>query len=112
MILGSMILKQISVVGFLWPPYLKKIFAVEWKYFNKYDYKKEISIHIFTDTSIKGYGAIAYFKYIYTANEIKASFTLSKTRVLRIKTLIYPCLELMAAVIGARIYNYKLFNDI
>ncbi|XP_071040019.1 uncharacterized protein [Parasteatoda tepidariorum] len=94
-------------------PYLKNIFMGR-KYFEHCDNKKEIAVHIFTDASTKAYGAVAYFRYANISNEVKTLFIMSKRRVALIKTLTLPRLELMSAVIGARIYDYlhKLFSDI
>ena len=58
-------------------------------------------LHCFVDSSIKAYGAITYLK---RGPEI--SFVMAKTRVAPIKQLTLPKLELMAALIGARLLSF------
>ncbi|XP_071127721.1 uncharacterized protein [Mytilus edulis] len=55
-------------------------------------------IHVFTDSSMKAYGACAYI----VANG-KSSLIMAKNRVAPLKQLTIPRLELMAAVIGSRL---------
>ncbi|XP_076081076.1 uncharacterized protein LOC143051991 [Mytilus galloprovincialis] len=55
-------------------------------------------IHVFTDYSMKAYGACAYI----VANG-KSSLIMAKNRVAPLKQLTIPRLELMAAVIGSRL---------
>ena len=58
-------------------------------------------LHCFVDSCIKAYGAITYLK---RGPEI--SFVMAKTRVAPIKQLTLPKLELMAALIGARLLSF------
>ncbi len=58
-------------------------------------------LHCFVDSSIKAYGAVTYLKH---GHEI--SFVMAKTRVAPIKQLTLPQLELMAALIGARLLSF------
>ncbi|XP_053406534.1 uncharacterized protein LOC123530253 [Mercenaria mercenaria] len=57
--------------------------------------------HIFVDASIKSYGAVAYF-----SNEKQTRILMAKNRVAPLKTLTLPQLELMAALIGARLASH------
>ena len=63
----------------------------------------KISLHIFSDASEIGYGAVAYLRFIFK-NTIRVSFVASKALVTpnkRIRTI--PELELQSAVIGFRL---------
>ena len=55
-------------------------------------------LHVFTDASIKAYGVVAYLQ----VNE-QMAFVIAKTRVAPVKELTLPKLELMAALIAARV---------
>ena len=59
------------------------------------------SLHVFVDASVKAYGATAYITY---GSEI--SLVMAKSRVAPLKKLTLPQLELMAAVLGARLSSY------
>ncbi|CAG2203345.1 unnamed protein product [Mytilus edulis] len=58
----------------------------------------ELVLHVFTDASPKAYGAAAYL-----SNENETTLVMAKTRVAPVKCLTLPQLELMAAIIGARL---------
>ena len=58
-------------------------------------------LHVFADASIKAYGAVAYLQ----VNE-QMAFVIAKTRVAPVKELTLPKLELMAALIAARVSNF------
>ena len=59
------------------------------------------SLHVFVDASVKAYGAAAYITY-----GSETSLVMAKSRVALLKKLTLPQLELMAAVLGARLYSY------
>ena len=58
-------------------------------------------LHVFVDASTKAYGAAAYIR-----NSNKTSLVMAKTRVAPMKETTIPRLELLAALIGARLLNF------
>lgn len=64
---------------------------------------KVIQLHVFSDSSIKSYGAVAYFRYQTSEGSYQTRLVMSKSRVAPIKKVTLPRLELMGAVIAARI---------
>ena len=60
-----------------------------------------MEMHVFVDASKKAYGAVAYI-----CHGGQPLLIMSKTRVAPIKELTLPKLELMAAVIGTRLYKF------
>ena len=59
--------------------------------------------HIFVDASVKSYGAAAYI-----SNHSQARLVMAKNRVAPLKVLTLPQLELMAALVGARLASHLL----
>ena len=59
------------------------------------------SLHIFVDASTKSYGATAYI-----CKDNHSTLVMAKNRVAPVKQLTLPKLELMAAVIGARLSQH------
>ncbi|GIY72112.1 reverse transcriptase [Caerostris extrusa] len=70
-----------------------------------------VEVHIFSDASIVAYGAVAYFRYVNLRGEVSTSFVMSKSRISPLKKLSLPRLELMGALIAARLWKY-LSKDI
>ncbi|XP_056006628.1 uncharacterized protein LOC130050470 [Ostrea edulis] len=69
-------------------------------FFNESTQNHPFTLHVFVDASEKAYGACVY---IY--NGENATLIIAKNRVAPLKNITLPRLELMAAVIGARLAN-------
>ena len=62
-------------------------------------------LHVFTDSSMKAYGACAYIVF-----ENESSLLMARNRVAPLRQMTIPKLELMAAVIGARLCDHVMSN--
>jgi len=77
------------------------------------DTAKSLNLHVFADASIKAYGAVAYL-----CENGQSSLVIARTRVSPLKTKTLPRLELMAAVVAARLAKFiqsslaPLYKDI
>ncbi|XP_065084794.1 uncharacterized protein LOC135707003 [Ochlerotatus camptorhynchus] len=73
-------------------------------YFPGYDPASydSLQLHIFVDASEQSFAAVAYFR-IVDRGEVRCTLVSSKTKVAPLQTLSMPRLELMAALIGARL---------
>ncbi|XP_028408116.1 uncharacterized protein LOC114530710 [Dendronephthya gigantea] len=60
-------------------------------------------IHIFSDASESGYGAVAYQRLVDDNETIHCAFLMGKARLAPIKAITIPRLELTAAVVSVRI---------
>ncbi|GBM78178.1 hypothetical protein AVEN_161850-1 [Araneus ventricosus] len=63
----------------------------------------DIQLHVFSDASKKAYGSVVYFRVVRPDGTITTSFVTSKSRVALLKTLSLPRLELMGALLSARV---------
>jgi len=61
----------------------------------------KVRLHIFVDASIRSYGAAAYI-----VSETEASLTMAKNRIAPVRKMTLPQLELMAALIDARLATH------
>ncbi|XP_064470262.1 uncharacterized protein LOC135385016 [Ornithodoros turicata] len=65
-----------------------------------------IQLHVFTDASPHAYGAAVYLPVRTETGQVHVNLMLAKARVAPIKRLTLPRLELMGALIGARLLSY------
>ncbi|GFX05259.1 integrase catalytic domain-containing protein [Trichonephila clavipes] len=113
---------EIWCLGLDWDDKLPKQLEVSWnKWCNEIHYLSEIKIpryyfqnflpsnataiqlHCFSDASKKAYGTVAYLRIELNDGNIISSFVASKGRVAPLKTLSIPRLELMGALLSARL---------
>lgn len=59
------------------------------------------TLHVFTDASLQAYGAV-----VYIVDGEQSNFVMAKNRVAPIKSMTLPRLELMGALLGARLVKY------
>ena len=64
-----------------------------------------IQVHSFSDASKKAFAAVVYLCSTYSDGHIEIRLVASKTRVAPIKRQTIPRLELLGAVISARLFN-------
>ena len=67
-----------------------------------------LELHCFGDASPAGYGACAYLRFPTTDGKYTTSFVLSKARVAPIKRVTLPRLELLAALLCARLVSFLI----
>ncbi|XP_062704223.1 uncharacterized protein LOC134286607 [Aedes albopictus] len=73
-------------------------------YFPDYDPESlhNIELHVFVDASTQAFAAVAYFR-IFDHGKVRVTLVSSKTKVAPLRELSVPRLELMSAVLGARL---------
>ncbi|GFT79890.1 integrase catalytic domain-containing protein, partial [Nephila pilipes] len=116
----KVLIQNVWEMGLLWdqkmPQIVKKPFK-EWCHELKdlhlesiprfYDFTDsnvvDVQLHSFSDSSKKAYGTVIYFRVVRTDGTISTSFVTSKSRVAPLKTLSLPRLELMGALLSARL---------
>lgn len=64
---------------------------------------KKTSIHTFTDASEKAYTTVIYGRYEYEDGSVSSRLITAKTRLVPLKAIAIPRLELMGALIGVRL---------
>ncbi|GFX24193.1 uncharacterized protein TNCV_2436861 [Trichonephila clavipes] len=116
------LIQEIWCLGLDWDDKLPKQIEVSWnKWCNEIHYLSEIKIpryyfqnflpsnattiqlHCFSDASKKAYGTVTYLRIELNDGNIISSFVASKGRVAPLKTLSIPRLELMGALLSARL---------
>ncbi|GFY17733.1 uncharacterized protein TNCV_1074681 [Trichonephila clavipes] len=116
------LIQEIWCLGLNWDDKLLKQLEASWnKWCNEINYLSEIKIpryyfqnflpsnattiqlHYFSDASKKAYETVAYLRIELNYGNIISSFVASKGRVAPLKTLSIPRLELMAALLSARL---------
>ncbi|GFW89957.1 uncharacterized protein TNCV_3741431 [Trichonephila clavipes] len=116
------LIQEIWCLGLDWDDKLPKQLEVSWnKWCNEIHYLSEIKIpryyfqnflpsnattiqlHYFSDASKRAYGTVAYLRIELNDRNIISSFVASKGRVAPLKTLSIPRLELMGALLSARL---------
>ncbi|GFU91793.1 uncharacterized protein TNCV_3191801 [Trichonephila clavipes] len=116
------LIQEIWCLGLDWDDKLPKQLEVSWnKWCNEIHYLSEIKIpryyfqnffpsnattiqlHCFSGASKEAYGTVAYLRIELNDGNIISSFVASKSRVAPLKTLSIPRLELMGALLSARL---------
>ncbi|GBM05479.1 hypothetical protein AVEN_94768-1 [Araneus ventricosus] len=69
----------------------------------------KIELHCFSDASKKAYATVAYLRILFNDERIRIVFVASKTRVSPLKKLTLPRLELMGALLSARL-SYRIIK--
>lgn len=69
-----------------------------------------IAAHCFTDASQDAYGACIYLKSTNSLGEVKCNLLCAKTKVSPLKSETIPRLELLGALLGAKLYSKVLHS--
>ena len=85
---------------------IKHISIPRWFGFAK-STRDEVELHVFSDASMKAFGAVAYFRTVNAGN-VNCTFIIGKSRLAPIKGSTTPRLELQAAVLASRIKDCVL----
>ncbi|GFR24172.1 integrase catalytic domain-containing protein [Trichonephila clavata] len=68
--------------------------------------RNDLQLNVFSDASPKSFGAVAYLSFKISDNNFNTRFVISKSRVAPIKKITLSKLELMGAVVAARLVKY------
>lgn len=89
-------------------PKLHLLAILRWYHIDIQPNSQTLKLHYFCDASDKAYSAVAYLQGPNKEGNIVTSFVASKVKVAPLKKLTLPRLELMGALIGARLGNNLL----
>ncbi|XP_058817299.1 uncharacterized protein LOC131680602 [Topomyia yanbarensis] len=120
-ILGKMLVQDLWRTGCCWDDSIDDVSFKKWlrwsnilidvqsfklprSYFGnaRSDEVKDVQLHIFADASETAYGCVAYFRAV-VRGEVVCALVMSRAKVAPIKQLSIPRLELLAAVLAARL---------
>ena len=65
-----------------------------------------IELHAFGDTSLKAYGSAVYARVEDVSGQARTQLLMSKSCVAPIKRISLPILELLAAIVNARLLHF------
>ena len=85
------------------PPKLQGLQIERWFKPKDFNETKSVQLHIFSDGSRVGYGAVAYLCFVDVFDRIHCSFAMGKARLAPIHEITIPRLELSAAVISVKL---------
>ncbi|XP_049865557.1 uncharacterized protein LOC126366489 [Pectinophora gossypiella] len=75
------------------------------------DLHQWMEIHVFTDASVKAYGACLYIRSMNSKGEVLVRLLMAKSRVAPLKPTTIPRLELCGALVGTHLYT-KVINSL
>lgn len=73
---------------------------------HRYHEAATMELHVFADASPQAYGTVIYLVTIQSPGSVPSKFLASKSKVVPVKAVTLPCLELLACLLGARFSNY------
>ncbi|XP_078495461.1 uncharacterized protein LOC144750543 [Ciona intestinalis] len=71
---------------------------------------KDVSIHHFSDASLAGYGQCSYLRLVDDRDRVHCTLLIGKSRVIPLKPVTVPRLELTAAVVSAKMSAFLQQN--
>ena len=70
---------------------------------DNFGHVKTVELHSFSDASVNGYGQCSYLRMINDRDEVHCALVMDKSRVIPLKPVTVPRLELTAAVVSTKI---------